>query len=176
MAAPSVIPVDEEITFDREDIIVSKTDPSGIITYANDIFCKIAEMTTKDVIGQPHNIIRHPDMPRIIFKVLWDQLKSGSEIFAYVKNMSKTGKFYWVIAHVTPSFDKNRELTGYNSTRRCPTPRDIKSISALYQTLLIEEMKHESPTDQLKASGKALEQVLDQRNDTYEEFIWSMIN
>lgn len=120
MAKFSVVPVDEEVHFGEEEFIVSKTDIKGRLTYANEVFCRVSEMKTEEVIGQPHSLIRHPDMPRSIFKLLWDSIEAGSEVFAYVKNMSKTGKFYWVLAHVTPSLDGNGEVNGYHSNRRVP--------------------------------------------------------
>jgi len=75
-------PTGQEVHFDRNDLIVSKTNLKGHITYANDIFLDIAGYTEEEVIGKPHNLIRHPDMPRCVFKLLWDTLQSGTEIFA----------------------------------------------------------------------------------------------
>ncbi|MDH3236791.1 MAG: PAS domain-containing protein, partial [Alphaproteobacteria bacterium] len=119
-------PTGREVFFDRDDLIVSKTNLKGHITYANDIFCDIAGYTEADVIGQPHNMIRHPDMPRCVFKLLWDTIQAGAEIFAYVVNMAKNGDHYWVLAHVTPSYDANGSIIGYHSTRRVPNPQTIQ--------------------------------------------------
>lgn len=163
-----------EIRFEKNEIIVSKTNLQGRLIYANDVFCRVAEMATDEVLGQPHNIIRHPDMPRIIFKLLWETIQSGSEIFAYVKNRSKTGKYYWVIAHVTPSFDKNGEVDGYHSNRRLPDPNEIGKITALYRALKAEEDKHTNPKEGLKASQKLLDKYMQEKGMTYSEFVWSM--
>ncbi|VAX04887.1 PUTATIVE SIGNAL-TRANSDUCTION SENSOR PROTEIN [hydrothermal vent metagenome] len=174
MALQLVKPVDEEIDFGEEEIIVSKTDLKGRIIYANDVFCRVAEMSTREVIGQPHNIIRHPDMPRAVFKLLWSTVQSGEEIFAFVKNMSKTGKYYWVNAHVTPSYDDNGDLSGYNSNRRYPAGKSIQKISPIYEKLLAEEKKHTNSKESLQASSAFLKNFLDEQNMSYAEFIWSL--
>ena len=165
--------VDEELMFDTDEVIVSKTDLTGRITYANDVFCRMAEATTAEIIGKPHNLVRHPDMPRIIFKVLWDTLQQEEEIFAYVKNRSKTGRFYWVLAHVTPSYDQNQILNGYHSNRRCPDRRRVGEMSTLYQSLLNEEAKHQNPDEGIKASGRLLARTLEEAGQSYSEFVWS---
>jgi PAS domain S-box-containing protein len=95
-----IAPTQTEIFFTEDDIIVSKTDLKGRITYANQSFCQMAGYTEAEMLGQPHSIIRHPDMPRAVFKLLWDTVLEGREIFAYVKNMAKNGNFYWVFADV----------------------------------------------------------------------------
>lgn len=174
MSKLSVTPVDQEITFGKEEIIVSKTDLKGKVTYANDVFCRVAEMTTRDVIGQSHNIIRHPDMPRSVFQLLWDTIQAGSEIFAYVKNMSKTGKYYWVIAHVTPTFDERGQICGYHSNRRKPDKDEVDSISGIYRQLLAEERKHSSPKKAVAAGCALLQNMMEQQGKSYSEFVWSV--
>ncbi len=122
--------------FDDDQIIVSKTDLKGRITYANEIFLQIADYTEDEVIGQPHSVIRHPDMPRAVFKLLWDRLQGGREIFAYVKNRAKNGDHYWVIAHVTPSRDADGKVVGYHSNRRPPNRTALTTvIEPLYRQL-----------------------------------------
>lgn len=173
MADSSQALIDEELTFNTDDVIVSKTDLSGRITYANDVFCRMAERTTDEVIGKPHNLIRHPDMPRVIFKVLWDTLQQEEEIFAYVKNRSMTGRYYWVLAHMTSSYDQNHKLNGYHSNRRCPDRHRVEEIAKLYKTLLDEEAKHENPDEGIKASASLLARTLDEAGQSYPEFVWS---
>ena len=173
MTDPSPNLIDEELTFDTNDVIVSKTDLAGRITYANDIFCHMAERTTEETIGKPHNIIRHPGMPRVIFKLLWDTLQREEEIFAYVKNRSKTGRYYWVLAHVTPSYDQNHQLNGYHSNRRCPDRYWVEEISKLYQSLLNEEAKYPNPDEGIKASARLFARILDDAGQSYPEFVWS---
>lgn len=169
----NVAPLDEETTFDQNEVIVSKTDEKGRIQYANDVFCRVSEMSTEEVIGQPHSIIRHPDMPRSIFKFMWDTIQSGKEIFAYVKNMSATGKYYWVIAHVTPTRDANGNISGYHSNRRVPSRKGIADIKPLYEALLHEEKRHASRKEGLAAGVALLQRKLEETGKSYDEFIWS---
>ncbi len=162
----------KEIFFD--DLIVSKTNLTGHITYANDVFCKIAGYSEAELLGQPHSIIRHPDMPRAVFKYLWDTLLEGREVFAYVKNLAKNGDFYWVFAHVTPSLDVNREIVGLHSNRRVPDPRIVREVIApLYTGLLREEQRHRNGKDSLAAGHRALTDFIAARNISYDELIFS---
>ena len=108
MARPTAAPTGRERMFGEDEIIVSKTDLKGRITYANSVFLRVAGYAEEDVLGQPHSMIRHPGMPRAVFKLLWETIAGGREIFAYVKNMARDGDHYWVFAHVTPSFDNRR--------------------------------------------------------------------
>lgn len=174
MTLHSITPVNEETLFGKDEIIVSKTDMKGRVTYANDVFCRVAEMTTKDVIGQPHSIIRHPDMPRAVFKLLWDTIQEGKEIFAYVKNMSKTGKYYWVFAHVTPSFDDHGRVIGYHSSRRSPDRAEINAIAPIYQSLVAEENRHANSKTGMAASFALLLQLLKEQGKSYSEFVWAL--
>lgn len=167
---------DQEISFLPDEIIVSKTDKTGKLVYANDVFCRVAEMTTKEVIGKPHNIIRHPDMPRAVFDLLWETISQGEEIFAYVKNRSKTGKYYWVIAHVTPSFDLNGQIDGYHSTRRTPKKSALEKVIPLYNELRDIEQRVDSKRDGLGQSRSLLQHKLDEANMTYSEFVWALGN
>ena len=131
-------------------------------------------MTTGECIGKPHNIIRHPDMPRAVFKLLWDIISSGEEIFAYVKNISKTGKYYWVFAHVTPSYDPSGKIIGYHSNRRLPSKSAVDAISDIYKILLDEEQKQSNSKDGLKASYARLVNMLKDEEMSYSEFVWSL--
>ena len=98
-----VQPSGRETFFPASELIVSKTDLKGRITYANRLFCKVAGYREAELIGQPHSIIRHPDMPRSVFRLMWDTIEDRREIFASVKNMASNGDHYWVFAHVTPT-------------------------------------------------------------------------
>jgi len=98
-------PNNNEKTFNKSTLLVSKTDLKGKITYANRAFLEIVGLNEDEIIGKPHNIIRHPDMPKVIFKLLWSYLQDKKEIHAYVKNLCADGSFYWVMANVTPSFN-----------------------------------------------------------------------
>lgn len=167
------IVTDKEVFFDESDIIVSKTDTKGRITYANDIFLTIAGYTEKEVIGQPHNMIRHPDMPRAVFKLLWETIAAGSEIFAYVKNLTKAGDYYWVFAHVTPTFDSAGSILGFHSNRRVPDRECVKKMSELYGALRAEELRHADPRAGLAASTNLLLSILEKGGQKYEEFVFA---
>ena len=158
--------------FDDNEIIVSKTDLKGHITYANDVFLRIADYSEREVLGQPHSIIRHPDMPRSIFKLLWDTVQGGSEIFAYVVNRAKNGDHYWVLAHVTASRNDAGEIVGYHSNRRVPDRRIVSEhIIPLYQTLCSEEQKHENRKEGLQAACDMVGAMLADRGVAYDEFV-----
>lgn len=161
----------QEVYFDRDDLIVSKTDLQGRITYANHTFLEIAGYGEAECVGQQHNLIRHPNMPRAVFELLWRTIEQGNEIFAYVVNATKTGDHYWVIAHVTPSI-ANGDIVGYHSTRRVPNPKTIQSVIApLYDRLRSIEKNNSSPKQGLQESVDALLGILAEKGVSYDEFM-----
>jgi PAS domain S-box-containing protein len=167
-------PTGVERFFDKGDIIVSKTDLKGHITYANKVFLDIASLSEREVIGAPHSLIRHPDMPRCIFKLFWDTLAEGREIFAYEVNMAKNGDHYWVFAHVTPTFDADGKITGYHSNRRVPEKHVMPVITELYGKLLAEENRHSDRKQGMAASEAMLKDMLKSKGVGYDEFIFSL--
>lgn len=161
-----------EVSFGNDEIIVSKTNIKGHITYCNDVFLRVSGYTETELLGQPHSIIRHPDMPRAIFKLLWDTLAAGSEVFAYVNNRTKRGDNYWVLAHVTPSRDAHRNIIGYHSNRRVPDQAIVEqTIAPLYAQLLAEEKNHANRKAGMQASYLSLVDVLKDAGTEYDEFI-----
>lgn len=161
--------------FEDDEIIVSKTDLKGHLTYANDVFLRIAQYTEKECLGQPHSMIRHPDMPRSVFHLLWDTIQNGSEIFAYVVNRTKSGDHYWVLAHVTPSRDASGSIVGYHSNRRVPDKRVVTDhIVPLYKSLLAEENRHSSRKDGMHAAADMLSGLLGERGLQYDEFVTTL--
>lgn len=118
-----------------DDFLVSQTDEKGIILFANDDFCKIAGYTIEELVGKNHNIVRHPDMPKVAFKNLWDTVKQDKVWSGYVKNRTKDGGFYWVFATVYPMYDAVRNARTYLSCRRKPSAQEISEAQALYKTL-----------------------------------------
>ena len=170
----TVHPTGREKTFHEDDIIVSKTDLKGIITYANQTFFEVSGYSEEELLGQPHNIIRHPDMPQCVFKLLWDTLEQGHEIFAYVNNMCKNGDNYWVFAHVTPTTDDAHRILGYHSSRRVPDRHQIKTFADIYAKLRAEERRHPDWRTGMESAGQVLMQLLAGRNVSYEEFIFSV--
>ena len=162
-------PTSIEKTFRPDEIIVSKTDTKGIITYGNEVFISVSGYSERELIGAPHSLIRHPDMPRVIFKLLWDTLAQKKEVFAYVKNLSKDGAYYWVLANVTPSFDASGTVIGYHSVRRKPSKEALAAIEPIYKLLLGAEKE-----GGMEASQKVMEEFLLSKGMSYEEFILSL--
>jgi PAS domain S-box-containing protein len=169
----NIEPTNQEKLMRGNDFIVSKTNTKGIITYANRIFIEFSKYTEEELIGKQHNIIRHPDMPRGVFKLLWDTLAQEQEIFAYVKNMAKDGSFYWVFANVTPSYDPQGNVIGYYSVRRKPKPESIEICSGLYQAMIDAEKKA-GAKHAMEASIELVTGILSDKGVSYEEFILSI--
>ena len=153
----------------ENDFIVSKTDLKGRITYCNKIFMDMAEYTEKELLGKAHNIIRHDDMPKAVFKYLWDTIPTKKEVFAYVINKTKDGNDYWVYANITASLDKNKNIIGYYSVRRKPNPSALKIIIPLYKKML--EVEKQSGVE---ASFQVLVDVLTDKGVGYDELIISI--
>ncbi|RDH43811.1 methyl-accepting chemotaxis protein [Zooshikella ganghwensis] len=130
--SPSTI--DEEVTFEATEELVSVTDTRGKITYANKSFCRVSGYSLEELIGKPHNIIRHPDMPKLAFKDLWDKLNTEKPWRGLVKNRCKDGRYYWVDAFVTPVYENN-QLIGYQSVRTKPAALDVTAAEKVYEQL-----------------------------------------
>lgn len=167
-------PTGREVTFGEDEIIVSKTDCAGVITYANSVFQRVSGYTAKELLGKPHNLIRHPDMPRCVFKLLWDTIATGEEIFAYVINQAKNGDHYWVFAHVTPSYDDHGRCIGYHSNRRVPYADALPKVQALYAQLRSIETSHSDPRAGMDAGTRAVLDLLRGSGVTYSQFVFSL--
>ena len=163
----NVTATQNEKTFEQETLLVTKTDTKGKITYANLAFIDIVGLKEEELIGQPHNIVRHPDMPKIIFKYLWTYLQDGKEIHAYVKNICADGSYYWVMANVTPSYFSGK-VVGFHSVRRKPTQGACAIIIPLYKQLLAAEKR-----GGITASEKIMNELLQEKGMQYDEFILS---
>ncbi|MFA6192202.1 MAG: PAS domain-containing protein [Sulfurimonas sp.] len=124
---------DGEVLYD-DLYLLSETDEKGIVEYASDSFLKIAGMRADEILGQPHNVVRHPEMPRAAFKSLWKDVQNKGFWTGYVKNARKGGGYYWVYATVLRSVDKNGK-TKYVSIRVKPSREDVKKAQELYATL-----------------------------------------
>lgn len=160
----------------EDEIIVSKTDRSGRILYANDVFLQIAGYTEREVLGMPHSIVRHPDMPRCAFALLWETIAAGSEIFAYVVNLAKNGDHYWVFAHVTPTLGSDGRIVGYHSSRRSPNRRALEVIEPLYRELVAVEQAHGGKQEGIAASRALLERKLAAQGVAYDELMFLLEN
>ena len=163
-------PVDRERKLRPEEFIVSKTDPTGRITYCNRVFMDIAGYTESELLGQQHNIIRHPDMPRVIFHQLWQTLKSGREFFGYIKNLCKDGSYYWVFANLTPTLDPNGHTVGYYSVRRRPTAEAVRQIIPLYAELLAEE-RRAGAKHAIQMANQRFQRRLQEYGSDYDHFV-----
>jgi PAS domain S-box-containing protein len=174
MSREDQMPTGRETHFAEDEIIVSKTDQRGIITYANDVFQRVSGYTEAELLGAPHNLVRHPDMPRCVFKLLWEVIQGGDEIFAYVLNLAKDGSHYWVFAHVTPSYDLNGQRVGYHSNRRVPYADALTKVTPLYSHLLEIEKRAPNPNAGMDASYKAIIDLLQSQNLSYPQFVFSL--
>jgi len=163
--------IDKEVTWDKTKVIMSKTNAFGIIEYANEVFVDVSGYEDYELMGQPHNIIRHPDMPKVIFKVLWENLKKGKNFHAIVKNLSKSGRYYWVITDFEIAKDENGVITNFFG-RRQSVPQEVISmhIEPLYKKLLQIEA-----ASGVEYSEKYLIGFLEERNRSYVEYIKELI-
>ncbi len=158
-----------ELRMKPGEFIVSKTDLKGNITYGNETFIEMSGYTEKELLNAPHNILRHGDMPKVVFKLLWERILEPEGIYAYVKNKTKNGDYYWVYAYVTPSFDPSGNRIGYYSVRRAPAPKAIAVIEPLYTQLLNAERSGGVGT-----SEKLLASLLQQQGMTYDQFVFDL--
>jgi PAS domain S-box-containing protein len=159
--------IDKEVAWDKSKVIMSKTDHRGIIEYANEIFVDVCGYEDYELMGQPHSIIRHPDMPKVLFKVLWENLKQGNNFHAVVKNLAKSGRYYWVVTDFESTKNDNGEITNYFGRRRA-VPQEIISnhIEPLYKKLL--QIENASG---VAYSEKYLVGFLEEKNQSYVDYI-----
>ena len=155
----------------EEDFIVSKTDLRGRITYCNRIFMDMAEYSEEELLGKAHSIIRHPDLPKAVFRYLWEMIPKKEEVFAFVINRGKNGNDYWVYANITASLDERGNIVDYYSVRRKPNPKALEIIIPLYRKML--EVEKSSGVD---ASFKVLTDILAEKGVSYDELIISLQN
>ncbi len=133
-----VTPIDEEFPVE-ESTIISQTDEKGNITYANRAFCKISGYTIDELLNKPHNIIHHPDMPKTIFKKMWNTIENGQVWNGLIKNLRKDGRYYWVDTEILPIKDADNSITGYIAVRRIASPKDIEENKKRYKKMLEAE-------------------------------------
>jgi len=164
-------PISHEIQLNPKRYIVSKTDPRGIIEYGNDYFVEISGYSEAELVGQPHSIIRHPDMPKIVFKMMWDRINKAQNIMAVVKNLAKDGSYYWVVTEFEPKIDPiTNEIISHTAFRKAAPKSAVEQIEPIYAKLLqIEE--HSG----MEASEKYLRGFLEEKNITYDEFINNIV-
>jgi len=131
-------PIDEEYIYDGSAII-SQTDLKGVITYANRAFSEVSGYSVDELVGQPHNIIRHPDMPKVVFEKMWSTIQSGQAWNGLIKNLRKDGRFYWVDSEILPIRDHDNNITGYIAARKAASPKDIQESEENYKKMLLVE-------------------------------------
>lgn len=168
--ANKITPLDKEVIWDKSKVIMSKTDKFGTIEYANDVFVDVSGYEDYELVGQPHNIIRHPDMPKVIFKVLWDNLKKGNNFHAIAKNMAKSGRYYWVITDFDISKNEDGEITHYFARRKSIPPGVVNQVEPLYKKLLQIET-----VSGMNGSEKYLTGFLEEQGKDYVEYIKDII-
>ena len=157
-------PLDIEIELDPKRYIVSETDAKGKITFVNDYFMDISGYNSEELIGSAHNIVRHPDMPKIVFKLLWQTISSGKNINAVVKNRAKDGRYYWIFTEFETRRDAdNGNIIGYQASRKSISKHVIEIIAELYASLLEIEKN-----DSIEASEKYLIEFLKDKGDDIE--------
>jgi len=161
----NIIPTDEEHEVKNIDIIVSKGDAEGNIKYANPVFFKLAGYTQSELIDKPHSIIRHPDMPKIIFKHLWENLKLGKDVKTFVKNLSKDGGYYWVFAYIRVANNPDGSFRNYVSTRKSMSLNAKHIIDSLYKSLVEAES-----LGGVEESQKVLEAFLEENGGNLDSF------
>lgn len=166
--------MEREVFLEPDDLIISKTDLKGKITYVNRTFMKISKFYEKDVLGKPHNIIRHSDMPRGTFKLLWDTLHRGEEWFGFVKNRTADGNYYWVFANVNKGFEYGKHV-GYYSVRRAAPRHAVALMSELYAKMRAVESRHSDSRAPQASLDMLMEHV---RNEgmTYEKFVLNLFD
>ncbi len=168
---PKTTPTGVERQLGDEDFIVTKTDAKGRILYANRIFMAIAGYDESELLGVQHNIVRHPQMPRSVFKLLWDTIASGQEFIGYLNNLAKDGSHYWVLATVTPDRDAQGNIVGYTSVRRKPRPEAVRAAADLYREMLAAEQRA-GARDAIAAGAAVLNQALNGKS--YEQFVLAL--
>ncbi|MBD3823181.1 MAG: PAS domain-containing protein [Epsilonproteobacteria bacterium] len=134
----NITPVNEEYLYEGS-VIISQTDLNGVITYANRKFCEVSGYSVDELLGAPHRILRHPDMPKGVFAKMWSTIKGGQVWNGLVKNMRKDGKYYWVDAEILPIRDDNGEVSGYIAARKPASRKDIQETQELYKKMLNSE-------------------------------------
>ena len=163
-------PINEEILIPDEAVLISVTDPKGIITEVNDVFSKVAGYSEEELVGASHNVIRHPDMPKVMFKIVWEHIKDRENVMALVKNLARDGRYYWILTDFVTKVDADRNIINYTAYRR-PVCKDVQNaIEPLYKALCAIEAVAD-----MDASEKFLFEFLESKEMTYDDMIEDII-
>lgn len=169
-------PKNSEYQLSQTVFLLSKTDTKGIIKYGNPALFQASGYSERELLGANHNIFRHADVPRCIFKMMWNTLEVKQDFQAYLKNVRKDGAYYWTFADITPTLDVDQRITGFFAVQRAPKPESIRVISEFYKQLRSEEERIESGQSANKqaamdASQALLHSILHEKGLSYEEYI-----
>ena len=165
-------PIDKEVGWNKSQVVISETDVYGRITNVNDVFCKVCGYSPEEMIGQPHSIIRHPDMPKLVFKLLWDNLKVGNNFIGVIKNLAKSGEYYWVITDFEMRRDATGNITHYIARRKSVPKAVIENyVAPLYETLLKLEK-----VGGMELSSRFFKNYLAKQGKDYIDFIIDVMN
>ena len=164
-------PIDKEVGWNKSQVVISETDVYGRITNVNDVFCNVCGYSPEEMIGQPHSIIRHPDMPKLVFKLLWDNLKVGNNFIGVIKNLAKSGEYYWVITDFDIIRDPSGQIINYMGRRTSVPAQTIeKHIAPLYQKILQVEQ-----AGGVEAGEQYFQQFLKEQGKDYLTYIEDVI-
>ena len=170
MKSKDIRPTGIERELREGDYIVSTTDLAGRITSVNPVFVEFSGFSEEQLLSRPHNIIRHPDMPRAVFWLAWEAIRNGDDFQGYVKNMARDGSHYWVFAHIRPEYDEGGRPTGYRSVRRRPRREAVLKAAELYARMRSAE-ELAGPAKAVQAGLEVLRETLAARGQSYEEFV-----
>lgn len=165
-------PIDREVQWDKSKVLISETDVAGTITKVNDVFCNVSHYSESELIGQPHNLIRHPDMPRLVFKLLWDNLKIGNNFVGVIKNLAKTGEYYWVVTDFEMRRDGMGNITHYIGRRKAVPQGAIDNyLAPFYESLLKMEK-----IGGVELSSRFFKNYLSKQGKDYIDFVISVMS
>jgi len=164
-------PIDEEVIWDKRSTLMSRTNKHGHIMASNEAFQEVSGYTEAELYNQPHSLIRHPDMPKVVFKILWENLKGRQNFHAIIKNLSKSGKYYWVITNFEIIRNDKDEITAFVSYRKA-LPKSLinEHIAPLYERLLKIEK-----ANGMEVSERYFKGFLEDRKTTYDKFIRTLL-
>lgn len=164
-------PIDEEVIWDKRSTLMSRTNKHGHIMASNEAFQEVSGYTEAELYNQPHSLIRHPDMPKVVFKILWENLKGRQNFHAIIKNLSKSGKYYWVITNFEIIRNEKDEITAFVSYRKA-LPKSLinEHIAPLYERLLKIEK-----ANGMEVSERYFKGFLEDRKTTYDKFIRTLL-
>jgi PAS domain S-box-containing protein len=161
-----LLKVNYEIKCNRQQVIVTRTDTEGNIVYCNPTFLEVNDFKSAEVIHQPHSIVRHPDMPKTIFHIIWSIISQGMPIQAVIKNQTNRGEYYWTLMTIKPQFDRDHNIISYVAYGKQAPDSVIKTMNELYNILYEIEIEHD-----IESALEYLESYLREKEMTYAEYM-----